>query len=383
VANQPRLERMRITRPFRAPQNEVAVPYGVAMATAWSWRLLIIIAAVTASVFMIFQLSFIVIPLLIAVLITALVAPLAQFLRRHRWPGWLATLTTLLTLIAAVTGLFWLVVLEIVRDWPSLQRRTLIAYENFVEFLIQSPFQVTEAQLNDWFESVVGEFDVNWLLTGAVSIGSTAGSIAVGIGIAIFALIFFIHDGDKIWRFLINLLPRDARPAAAGASAHGWLTVTSFVKVQIFVAFVDAVGIGLGALFLQLPLVVLIFVAVFLGGFVPIVGAFVTGGLAVFIALIYQGPSAALIMFIIVLAVQQLESQVLQPVVMGAAMRIHPLAVALSVAVAGFFLGIPGILFAVPFVAYVNVFVKYLSNNQWKTDPVAQQWLAGRPGGTT
>jgi predicted PurR-regulated permease PerM len=139
----------------------------------------------------------------------------------------------------------------------------------------------------------------------------------------------------------------------------------------------------LGALFLQLPLVVLIFVAVFLGGFVPIVGAFVTGGLAVFIALIYQGPSAALIMFIIVLAVQQLESQVLQPVVMGAAVRIHPLAVALAVTVAGFFLGIPGILFAVPFVAYVNVFVKYLSNNQWKTDPVAQQWLAGRPGGTT
>jgi predicted PurR-regulated permease PerM len=205
----------------------------------------------------------------------------------------------------------------------------------------------------------------------------------VGIGIAIFALIFFIHDGDRIWRFMLSLLPREARPAAAGASAHGWLTVTNFVKVQIFVAFVDAVGIGLGALFLQLPLVVLIFVAVFLGGFVPIVGAFVTGGLAVFIALIYQGPSAALIMIIIVLAVQQLESQVLQPLVMGAAMRIHPLAVALSVAVGGFFLGIPGILFAVPLVAYLNVFVSYLANNQWATDPVAKQWLAGKPSGAS
>jgi putative heme transporter len=374
---------MRISRPFRAAQNEATVPYGVAVATSWSWRFLVIIAALTVAVFMVFQLSFIVIPLLIAVLITALVAPLAQFLRRHRWPGWLATLGTLLALISAVTGLFWLVVLEIIRDWPSLQRRTVIAYENFVDFLIQSPLQVTEVQLNEWFDSVVGEFDINWLLTGAVSIGSTAGSIAVGIGIAIFALIFFIHDGEKIWRFILGLLPREARPAAAGASAHGWLTVTNFVKVQIFVAFVDAVGIGLGALFLQLPLVVLIFVAVFLGGFVPIVGAFVTGGLAVFIALIYQGPSAALIMVIIVLIVQQLESQVLQPLVMGAAMRIHPLAVALSVAIGGFFLGIPGILFAVPFVAYLNVFASYLANNQWATDPVARQWLSGKPSGAS
>jgi predicted PurR-regulated permease PerM len=129
---------MRIARPFGAPQNEATVPYGVAVATAWSRRFLVIIAALTVAVFMVFQLSFIVIPLLIAVLITALVAPLAQFLRRHRWPGWLATLTTLLALISAVTGLFWLVVLEIIRDWPSLQRRTLIAYENFVDFLIQS-----------------------------------------------------------------------------------------------------------------------------------------------------------------------------------------------------------------------------------------------------
>jgi predicted PurR-regulated permease PerM len=202
----------------------------------------------------------------------------------------------------------------------------------------------------------------------------------VGAGIAIFALIFFIHDGGRIWRFMVNLLPREAQPAVAGATAHGWLTLTNFVKVQIFVAFVDAVGIGLGALFLQLPLVVLIFVTVFLGGFVPIVGAFATGALAVFIALVYQGPVAALIMAIIVLAVQQLESQVLQPLVMGAAVKIHPLAVALAVAAGGFLAGIPGILFAVPIVAYVNVFISYLAHNQWAQDPVARNWWSGSPG---
>jgi putative heme transporter len=238
---------------------------------------------------------------------------------------------------------------------------------------------VTEAQLNEWISALMVEFNLNsaWLLAGVLSLGSSVGSIIVGAGIAIFALIFFIHDGGRIWRFIVNLLPRQARAPVAGASAHGWETLTSFVKVQIFVAFVDAVGIGLGALFLQLPLVVLIFITVFLGGFVPIVGAFATGALAIFIALVYQGPVAALIMLIIVLAVQQLESQVLQPLVMGAAMRIHPLAVALAVAAGGFLAGIPGVLFAVPIVAYLNVFIRYLSKSQWVDDPVAREWVTG------
>lgn len=374
---------MRLPRQFRTRQKVAPVPNGLAIATAWSWRFLVIAAGAAVALFFIIQLSFIVIPVLIAILIAGLVAPLATFLRRHRWPGWLATLTTLLTLISVFGALVWLVVVEIVRDWPSLQRRSIIAYEDFFEFLIRSPLQVSEAQLTEWFDGLVVEFDVNsaWLLAGALSIGSTAGSIIVGTGIAIFALIFFIHDGGRIWRFMVNLLPRNAQPAVAGASAHGWLTLTNFVKVQIFVAFVDAVGISLGALFLQLPLVVLIFVTVFLGGFVPIVGALVTGALAVFIALVYQGPVAALIMAIIVLGVQQLESQVLQPLIMGAAMRIHPLAIALAVAAGGFLGGIPGILFAVPIVAYLNVFIKYLANSEWATDPLAKNWLAGNPGG--
>ena len=370
---------MRVPRVFRTRTQPVAVPPGLAIATAWSWRFLVIIAAAGVGLFLVIQLSFIVVPVLVAILLTGLVAPLAQWLRSHRWPGWLATLTTLLVFISVVTALIWLIVVEIVRDWSSLQRRSIIAYEDFVDFLLQSPLQVTETQLNEWISALMVEFNLNsaWLLAGVLSLGSSVGSIIVGAGIAIFALIFFIHDGGRIWRFIVNLLPRQARAPVAGASAHGWETLTNFVKVQIFVAFIDAVGIGLGALFLQLPLVVLIFITVFLGGFVPIVGAFVTGALAIFIALVYQGPVAALIMLIIVLAVQQLESQVLQPLVMGAAMRIHPLAVALAVAAGGFLAGIPGVLFAVPIVAYLNVFIRYLSKSQWVDDPVAREWVTG------
>ena len=373
---------MRLPRQFRSQPQDVTMPRGFAIATAWSWRLLVVAGAIALLGVVMAQLSFIIVPLLVAVLISGLVGPVAMFLRRHRWPGWLATLTTLLGLITVVGGLLWLVIVEIIRDWPSLRRQSVIAYENFVEWLAQSSLGFSEAQLTEWFDSFISELDLSssWLLAGALSIGSTAGSILVGLGISLFALIFFIHDGGRIWRFLIGLLPREAQPAVAGASARGWLTWTNFLKVQIFVAFVDAVGIGLGALFLQLPLVVVIFFAVFLGGFVPIVGAFVTGALAVFIALVYQGPLAALIMGLIVLVVQQLESQVLQPLVMGRAMSIHPLAVALAVAAGGFLAGIPGVLFAVPIVAYLNVFVKYLANGQWANDPVAQQWHSTRAG---
>jgi len=355
---------------------------GVHIAAAWSWRFIVIIAALTVAVLLIAQLSFIVIPLLIAVLLAVLANPLAKGLRRLRFPGWLATLTTLVVFISAVTGLVAVVIAQVRRDWASLQERTVQAYEDFIVFLLESPLQVTEAQLTEWFDNLAVEqqWDTMWLLTGALSITSSVGSILLGAGIALFALIFFIHDGQRIWVWLIGLLPQEAKAPVAGASARGWETLTRFVNVQIFVAAVDALGIGLGAFFLGLPLVVPIAVAVFLGAFVPIIGAFVTGALAIFIALVYAGPIAALIMLAIVLAVQQLESQVLQPLVMGAAVRVHPLAVVLAVAVGGFVAGIPGVLFAVPVVAYLNVFISYLARSEWVGDPAVVRWLSPRAG---
>src|SRR5690606_9306449 len=143
-------------------------------------------------------------------------------------------------------------------------------------------------------------------------------------------------------------------------------TLTQFVKVQIFVAAIDAIGIGLGAFILQLPLVVPIAVAVFLGSFVPIVGAVLTGALAVFIALVFKDIVVALIMLGIVLLVQQVESHVLQPLIMGNAVKIHPLAVVLAVAGGSFLAGIPGALFAVPVVATLNVMVGYIARARWK-----------------
>jgi putative heme transporter len=353
--------------------SRVVLPVGVERVTEWSWRFLVIAAAFAVGLFLVIQLHFLIVPLLISVLLAALAAPLSIALRAIHFPRWLATLTTMVVFLSLVTGLVWLVVGELVRGWGSLRDRTIIAYDDFVLFLLDSPLEVSEAQLNTWFSALVVEsnIDSSWVLSGALSVTSSVGSWLVGTGIALFALVFFIHDGARIWEYLVSWFPRLARPAVLGSGRAGWETLLSYVKVQIFVAFIDAVGIGLGAYFLGLPLVAPIAIAVFLGAFVPIVGGTVAAALAILVALVYEGPVTALIMLIIVLAVQQLEGQVLQPLVMGAAVRIHPLAVVLAVAAGGYLAGVPGVLFAVPVVAFINVVVKYLAAGEWRGDPAA------------
>ena len=357
----------------RAQGPRVVIPAGLERATQWSWRLLLIAAAIAVGLFVVAQLSFLVIPLFVAVLLAALAAPVSIALRKLRFPRWLATITTLVVFLVVVGGLVYLVINEVVRGWESLQARTILAYDDFVQYLLDSPLQVTESQLNEWVTALATEFNIDssWILSGALSVTSSVGSWLVGAGIAIFALIFFIHDGARIWEYVVSWFPALARPAILGASRSGWSTLIEFVKVQIFVAFVDALGIGLGALFLGLPLVVPIAVAVFLGAFIPIVGGTVAAALAILVALVYEGPVTALIMLIIVLAVQQLEGQILQPLIMGPALRIHPLAVVLSIAAGGYLAGIAGVLFAVPVVAFTNVAVKYLAAGDWRGDPEA------------
>jgi putative heme transporter len=309
----------------------------------------------------------------VAVLLSALASPLNALLLKLRFPRWLATVTTLITFVSVVTALVWLVINEVIRGWEKVLGRTQVIYDELSVFLLNSPLGISEEQLSAWFTQITGELELNsgWVLSGALSFSSSIGAWLVGFGIALFALVFFIHEGEKIWRFVANLFPTEAKGAVYGAGIAGWGTLLNFVRVQVFVALVDAIGIGLGAFFLGLPLVVPIAVAVFLGGFVPFIGATVTGAFAVLVALVFEGPVVALIMLIIVIAVQQLESQIIQPLVMGKAVKVHPLAVVIGVAIGGFFAGIAGILFAVPVVALGNVVIRYLAAGEWRRDPVA------------
>jgi predicted PurR-regulated permease PerM len=363
--------------PVVAPRNaDDSVPYGVKVAGAWSWRILLIVGVLAAFVFLVIQLKYIVIPFLVALLVAALLVPFSQWLQRHRWPKWLAVAVSMLGTIAIITGLIVVVVTQVRRGLPDLQEQSLQAYDDFRAWLLTSPLGIDERQFNEYVEQLVAAIqkDSEWLVSGALSVGSTAGHVLAGILLALFATLFILIDGARIWAWIVRLFPRKARPAVDGGGHAGWVTITTFVKVQIFVAFVDAVGIGVGAWVLGLffggfPLVIPIAVAVFLGSFVPVVGALVTGALAVFVALVYLGPVPALIMLGIVLLVQQVEGHILQPLVMGSAVKVHPLAVVFAVAAGGFIAGIPGALFAVPFIATLNVVVKYIAGGEWRTNP--------------
>ena len=358
----------RLIKNTRTRLSQSSIPNGLVIATEWSWRLIVIAAALTLFAFLVSQLSFVVIPLLVALLLAAIISPLHNLLLRWKLPRPIATLLSIISLLAIVAVILWTVISAISNNWQSLQERSVAAYEDFVAFLLQSPLGVSESQIQVWFEQFTNNLDTSSLLSGALSIGSSLGSLLVGLILAIFALIFFINDGQRIWNFLLRLVPKNAKAAIDGAGNAGWGTFTAFVKAQVLVALIDAIGIGVGAWILGLPLALPIGLIVFLGSFIPIVGAFVTGALAIFVALVYQGFTSALIMLIIVIVVQQVEGQVLQPFIIGKSVRIHPLAVVLAVTIGAFLAGIPGALFAVPLLALVNVFIRYIASGAWKAN---------------
>ncbi|MFB6611944.1 AI-2E family transporter [Agromyces sp. NPDC056379] len=351
-----------------------SIPFGVRLAAGWSWRLLLIGGVLAVVVFLIIQLRLIVIPILVAVLIGALLVPFSGLLQRHRWPKWLAVTTAMLSALIVVGGLLTLGITQIVRGSDELAAQSLVAWEKFREWLLEGPFHITESQLNDWVDQIIQSVqqDTGVLVSGALSLSSSLGHFLAGMLLALFATLFILIDGRGIWNWIVGIFPRRGRAAIDGAGQAGWTTLQNFVKVQILVATIDAIGIGLGAFFLGVPLAVPIAILVFLGSFIPIVGAVATGALAVFVALVYNGPVIALIMLGIVLLVQQVEGHVLQPLIMGTAVKVHPLGVVVAVATGSLLAGIPGALFAVPVAAVVNVMILSVASGAWKNDTAPQ-----------
>jgi len=357
-----------------------SLPRGLRVATAYAWRFVVIAAALGVFIWIVIQLKLLVIPLLIALLLTALVWPAFTWMLRHRMPRWLALVISVLGTIAIVSGLLYLAIWQITREWSSVRERTVGSIQQLRQYLIDGPLHLTAQQIDDLLSQAwtLLQQQAELLWSGALVIGSTVGHVATGALLTLFILLCTLADGGGIWRWVVRLFPSSSRAAVDGAGRAGWVTVVTYARTQMFVATIDAIGIGLGAFLLGVPLAIPVAVLVFLGSFIPFVGAVVTGALAVFLALVYNGPWIALWMLLVVLGVQQLEGHVLQPLMMGAAVKVHPLAVVLVVAGGAMIAGIPGALFAVPLAAFVNVVTLYLSRRQWETggrpDPADLIW---------
>ena len=347
------------------------MPNGVRVAAAWSWRLLAIAALVYLLALVIGTLQVLVVPLLVALLLVALVRPVADLLARARVPRAVASLLTLVAVFAVVAGLVTLVGTQLVSGFPELQRQATAGLGQVERWLNGPPLHLTTTQLTQYLQSaqrsLTGGRDQ--LLSGALAATATAGHVLTGVFLTIFASYFFLAQGDTIWAWLVRLLPRAARRPVDEAGHKGWVTLTSFVRATVLVALTDAIGIGIGAAALGVPLALPLAVLVLLGAFVPIVGALVSGSFAVLIALVAQGPFTALLMLAVVIVVQQLESHVLQPFLLGRAVRVHPLAVILAIAAGVLLAGIVGALFAVPLVAVGNTVVNALAGRDDSLHP--------------
>lgn len=346
-----------------------AVPLSLRVAAGYAWRLIVLAVAAGVFVWLVIQLKLLVIPMLVAILLTALIWPAFNGMLRVRFPRWLAIVVSMLGTLAIVGGLLWLVSWQVMQQWSDVQARTTEAVEQFRQYLITGPLHLSEEQIQQFIDQgfALVQEQASLLWSGALAVGTTLGHVVTGAVLALFILICLLADGGGIWRWTVKLFPRTARPAVDAAARNGWRTVINYTKTQLLVATIDAIGIGIGAFFLQVPLAIPVAVLVFLGAFIPIVGAVVTGAVAVFLALVYNGPWIAFWMLVVVLGVQQLEGHILQPILMGSAVKVHPLAVVLVVAGGAMVAGIPGALFAVPLAAFVNVVAVTLSSGSWRT----------------
>jgi predicted PurR-regulated permease PerM len=346
-----------------AHRDDLDVPRGLRVAGAWAWRILLLVVAAAAVLWVMARLQLVVVPLAIAILLSALLSPAVSALRRAGLPRSLATTIVLVTGLAAVAGVLTLVITQFVDGAPNMSAKAASGVQRIQDWLKTGPLNLSESQLEGLFDEISEWFTNNrdTLTTGALSTATTIGHVLTGLFLVLFATFFFLRDGRRISRFLISLLPGNARHAITGAADVSWTTLVSYVRATVLVAFIDAVGIGLALVILKVPFPFPLAALVFLGAFVPIVGATVSGAVAVLVALVDRGPVVALILLAAVIGVQQLEGHVLQPLIMGRAVAIHPLAVIIAIAGGIVLAGIIGALIAVPIVAVLNTGIRHLA----------------------
>ncbi|MFT4235872.1 MAG: AI-2E family transporter, partial [Microbacterium sp.] len=347
---------------------EAAVPAPLRVAAAFGWRLIVLATVSALIIWFVIKLKLLVIPLFIAILLTALLSPLLACMVKRHVPRVLAVVISLVAALAVVAGIVTLVVWQVTKDVEQVKTRASRAIDDLQQLVIGTGL-ISESDIGDLVDNIDTflQDQADHLLGAVQAVGSTIGHVATGLVLSLFILICLLYDGRNIWGWTLRLFPKAARPAVDAAAQNGWSTLITYARTQIIVATIDSIGIGLGAFLLGVPLAIPVGALVFLGAFVPFVGAILTGTLAVVLALLYNGPWIALAMLVVILVVQQIESHVLQPLLMGSAIEVHPLAVVLVVAGGSMVGGIAGALFAVPVAAFVNVAVVTITSGSWKT----------------
>ncbi|WP_116203478.1 AI-2E family transporter [Amycolatopsis circi] len=330
-----------------------AVPWSLRVAAATGWRFLVVAVTIGVLAWVLGYLATVTVPVGIALLLSALFAPLVDRLVRWHVPRALAALTAIIVGLAVLGGVLTLVITTVTASLPALQSQIDASLGNINKWLQDGPLHLTHAQLQELLNNAVSTIrgSTSELTSRALSTAAAVGGTMTEALLALFVLIFFLYSGSQVWRFALRIVPPAMRDEVDVAGRRGFASLVSYVRATAGVACVDAVCIGIGIWLVGVPLAVPLAALIFIGAFVPIVGAVIAGAVAVLIALVAKGFIAAIIVLAVLVAVMQLESHVLQPFLLGRAVRLHPLAVVVGIALGLEIAGIVGALLAVPILA--------------------------------
>ncbi|EPD33164.1 AI-2E family transporter [Propionimicrobium lymphophilum] len=337
-------------------------PKALKVGAAWSWRFLAIAGAVAVLWWLGSYLSVVVVPVILAVMVTAGLAPLQRTFIKWRWPSWLAALTPMLIIFLIFCGLVTLVGAQIAGQWRMLVDQAVLGFGGVVKWLGDGPLHVSQDQINDLLNQAIHAANNSrqQIASAAASAGSSVGKFFAGAATCVFATFFFMKDGRRFMNKAAHRLPVYAQKSFVPAVRNGWKSLVVYMRAAVIVAGIDGVGAGIGALVLGSNMWLAILVLTFICSFVPLVGAFVAGTIATVVVLVTLGFWKAVIMLVVFVAVMSIESHVLQPMILGRAAEIHPLLVLLGIAVGSILAGIAGALFAIPIVAFLSGMIRHL-----------------------
>lgn len=346
--------------------SRAQVPWGLDLAAAWSWRLITISAATLGLLWLLRYFAVITLPLAVSLLIAALATPMVGWLRRIGLPRGPATGIVMLLGIGTVGLLLTFVGQQVAQGANDLADSVVAGLQQIREWLRTGPLNISDSQLDGYIKGVQGAVSdstgTDGMVTRVTEVGTAVGHVVAGFFIVLFSTYFFLSDGERIWAWLVRIAPRAARERVDASGRVAWRSLTQFVRATVLVALADAIGIMIVASLLGVPFVVAIGVLVFLGAFVPMIGATVAGSVAILVALVDQGPWTALLMFGGVILVQQIEGHILQPFLMGRFVSLHPLGVIVAIGCGVLVAGVAGALIAVPLAAAGNAVAQHLAS---------------------
>ncbi len=339
--------------PARRPPTD-SIPLRVQVAAAWAWRFGLLAAVALGLLFLVAQAGFVVYALVAATLLSAVLQPLVAWLRAAGVPRLVAATGVFVGFLAVVVGALWLIGRQLTDQFEALGtsvQQGLIDLRNQATRVLP----VSAEQLDRYADQALTAVQDNAgaLLGGLGTATGTVGAALGGMFLALFITFFMLSDGRGMWNWVVGLFPRGYRAAVDPAGGRAWGALVGYMRGLIAVALADATLIGIALLILGVPLVLPLAVLTFLGAFIPLVGATLAGVTAVLVALVTQGPVTALILIGVVLAVQWLDSDLLQPLIIGRTIHLHPVAVALAISTGTVIAGIGGTIAAVPLVAAV------------------------------